>query len=319
METSNLTSEQNLNSDKNTNLTPNLNLNNVPEIKATNDSEINLLQWSNLKITATKTQKAILDNLSGEVQAGRSLAIMGSSGAGKTTFLNYLSKKMGNSSVGLKKESGNINLIVNGVDETKSFLTLSGYVTQDDILFEVLTPRELLTFAANIKLSHKKETERKDLVEDLITRLGLEKCADTRVGSALEKGLSGGEKKRTAIGYELITDPMILFLDEPTTGLDSVSAHKIIKLATDEARINKRIVIFTIHQPNSEIGGLFDKLLLMSEGKITYHGEYKDTIGFFAGLGYSCPAKFNPSEFLPLTTELGDHQEPSFIPANPPT
>jgi ABC-type multidrug transport system ATPase subunit len=255
-----------------------------------------ILQWSNLSISTMKGDRQILQDITGEIKSGESLAIMGSSGAGKTTFLNFLSKK--SSTSGLKKTSGEVRFILNNIDETISWRQLSGYVTQDDILFEVMSPRELLLFAANMRLPKQTPEQRNDVVEKLILRLGLEKCADTKVGHVMEKGLSGGERKRTAIGYELITDPYVLFLDEPTTGLDSTSAFKIIKLMTDEAKLNNRIIIFTIHQPNSEIFTLFDKFLLFAQGKTMYQGRAKDCIQYFENLGHHCPKNYNPAEYF---------------------
>jgi len=253
------------------------------------------LQWNNFTVL-TKDERIILDNISGEIKSGQSLAIMGSSGAGKTTLLNYLSKKCG-TNAGLKKSNGRIRLIKNGIDETKSFTSLAGYVTQDDILFEVLTPLELFTFAADIKLIDKTKEEREKIVNNLIKRLDLEKCKNTRVGNVLLKGLSGGEKKRTAVGYELIREPLVLFLDEPTTGLDSISAFKVISLITEEAKLNNRIVIFTLHQPKTEIFNLFDEFLLLAQGKSMYHGNAKDAMKYFSNLGHQCPANYNPAEY----------------------
>jgi ABC-type multidrug transport system ATPase subunit len=256
----------------------------------------NILQWKSLTITTKDQNSLILENLNGEIQSGSTLAIMGSSGAGKTTCLNYLSKRTGTS--GLLKRNGEIKFIVNNLDESNSMAKLSAFVTQDDILFEVLTVEELLNFAADIKLVSKTVEERKAIVENLIKRLGLEKCRSTRVGDVGSKGLSGGEKKRTAIGYELITNPYILFLDEPTTGLDTKSAFNVMKFITEDAVANNRITIFTIHQPSSELFTLFDNLLLLAQGKTVYLGKATESISFFNNLNYCCPKNFNPTEYF---------------------
>jgi ABC-type multidrug transport system ATPase subunit len=256
----------------------------------------NILQWKNLSITTKDRKKLILDNINGEIKSGTTLAIMGSSGAGKTTFLNYLSKRTGTS--GLLKQSGDIKFIVNNLDESDSLAKLSAYVTQDDILFEQLTIEELLNFAADMKLVSKTSAERKAIVENLIKRLGLEKCRSTKVGDVASKGLSGGEKKRTAIGYELITNPYILFLDEPTTGLDTKSAYNVIKLITEDAAAHNRIIIYTIHQPSSELFTLFNNLLLLAQGKTVYLGKATESIAFFKTLNYPCPRNYNPAEYF---------------------
>jgi len=256
-----------------------------------------ILQWSNLTVVREKDNQVLLNSLNGEVFNNHSLAIMGSSGAGKTTLLNYLSKKM--STPGLKKTMGDITLGVNGKDESRHMKEISAFVTQDDILFEVLTPRELLQFAADIKLVGKTEVEKKMLIEKILLSLGLEDNADTKVGSVLNKGISGGERKRAAIAYELITEPMILFLDEPTSGLDSTSSFKIVNLICEEARRKGRIVIFTIHQPNAETFKLFDNFLLMAKGGRTiYNGKASDAIEYFNNLNFPCPKNYNPAEYF---------------------
>ena len=257
-------------------------------------SEI-FLQWSNLSVQRDSDKALLLNNINGEIKGGQSLAMMGSSGAGKTTFLNYLSKK--SSTPGLSKISGKYQFSINGKDEHKGYRSLSGYVTQDDILFEVLTPRELFSFAAEMRLPNKNATQRLELVEDLIDNLGLNKSADTKVGSVLNKGISGGERKRTAIGYELIVDPSVLFLDEPTTGLDSASAFKVVSLIAKEAQ-RGRIMIYTIHQPSSEIFKLFDYLLLLTQGKMAYYGKASDAIDYFSSMNFICPKNYNPAEFF---------------------
>lgn len=253
-----------------------------------------ILQWKNLTIEKSSDKSIILNSLDGEAVSGQALAIMGSSGAGKTTLLNYLSGKSIPS--GVIKKQGEIFFSIDNINCSKYFGSLSGYVTQDDILLEVLTPKELLTFAAEIRLNLD-VSHRKELVDNLISNLGIEKCKDTRVGNVMSKGLSGGERKRTAIGYELITDPYVLFLDEPTTGLDSISAYKIIKLITEEARKGK-IIIFTIHQPRSDIFKLFDKLLLLAQGKIVYLDKASKAIEYFNTLNYKCPPHYNPAEYF---------------------
>jgi len=115
--------------------------------------------------------------------------------------------------------------------------------------------------------------------------LGLLKCRKTLIGSQQIKGLSGGERKRTAIGVELITNPSIIFLDEPTSGLDSFTANKIVKLLVDQAKLGKT-VIATIHQPSSSTFALFDRLLLLMDGYTIYQGPANQATDHFAKLGY---------------------------------
>ena len=126
-----------------------------------------------------------------------------------------------------------------------NFGKIGSYVMQDDILFKYFTPREAIRFAAKLKLD-KSDKEIDELVERLLSDLMLLKAANTLIGDATSKAISGGERKRTAIGVELITDPSLLLLDEPTSGLDSFSALKIVKILKELARKGKT-VIATIH------------------------------------------------------------------------
>ncbi len=92
------------------------------------------------------------------------------------------------------------------------------------------------------------------------------------IGGQLIKGISGGERKRTSIAFELISNPSVLILDEPTSGLDSLTSHIIVEYLKQMANVEGKTIILTIHQPNAEIFGMFDKLVLMSEGEIVYQG-----------------------------------------------
>ena len=102
------------------------------------------------------------------------------------------------------------------------------------------------------------------------------------------KGVSGGERKRTSIGVELITDPMLLFLDEPTTGLDSFTATAVCDLLKKLA-FSGRTIITTIHQPNSDIFDNFDKLMLLAKGKTIYFNEAAKSVEYFGSIGFQCP------------------------------
>ena len=138
--------------------------------------------------------------------------------------------------------------MMNGVekDKIKNFSSYSAYVQQDDILFQTMTVRECLEFAAKLKLPGE-YGQKMARVNDLIATLKLNKCQNTRIGGPLVKGVSGGERKRTSIGVELITDPNLIFLDEPTTGLDSFTATSVMESLGDLARKDNRTVISTIH------------------------------------------------------------------------
>ena len=138
-------------------------------------------------------------------------------------------------------------VMVNGVEKEniKGYSSYSAYVQQDDILFQTMTVRECLEFSAKLKLKGDLE-EKLQRVDSLISELRLNKCQNTKIGGELIRGVSGGERKRTSIGVELITDPNLIFLDEPTTGLDSYTATSVIETLRDLTYSGKT-VISTIH------------------------------------------------------------------------
>lgn len=129
----------------------------------------------------------------------------------------------------------------------------------------------------------------------MIDTLGLKAASNTVIGNVLKKTISGGERKRTAIGVELITNPSMILLDEPTSGLDSFKALQIVKLLKNLSRKGKT-VISTIHQPSSEAFNEFDRLILMSNGHIVYQGEAKLSAPYFRGIGFKLPEYSNPAD-----------------------
>lgn len=158
-----------------------------------------------------KTSKQILHDVSGIFKPGMN-AIMGPTGCGKSSLLDILADRKDRQ--GLEGE-----ILINGKPRTDDYKYDVGYVVQDDIVCGTLTVRENLMFSANVRLPTRLSTEEKEnIVGDVLVQLGLEKCADTTVGTELKRGVSGGERKRTNIGMELVLSPVVLFLDEPTTG-----------------------------------------------------------------------------------------------------
>jgi len=185
---------------------------------------------------------------------------------------------------------------------TGELRSLSVCVMQDDILMRVLTVRECLQFSARLRLpAHVSVAAKLERVEHLIVKLGLIRCADTIV-----QDLSGGERKRTAIGVELITDPRLMFLDEPTSGLDSSTALTVMQIVTRLASDEGRTVITTIHQPSSEIFALFQRLLLLADGRTAYDGPASETVQYFGRLGYNCPIYSNPADYF-IKVRLHSH------------
>ncbi|XP_027709187.1 ATP-binding cassette sub-family G member 2 isoform X2 [Vombatus ursinus] len=190
------------------------------------------------------------------------------------------------------------HVLVNGAPQPADFKCHSGYVVQDDVVMGTLTVRENLQFSAALRLpTSMRNHEKNERINRILKELGLEKVANSKVGTPFSRGVSGGERKRTSIGMELISEPSILFLDEPTTGLDSSTANAVLLLLK---RMSKqgRTIIFSIHQPRYSIFKLFDSLTLLASGKLIYHGPAQEALEYFASSGYHCEAYNNPADFF---------------------
>ena len=252
------------------------------------------LTWKDIQFTATieKKPSQILKGVSGFANPGEILAIMGSSGSGKTSLLSILSNQ-----IILQRNTivtGSVE--INGVNiKTIDYSSFSRYVMQQDILMPTLTVKEALIFAATLKIKGSKQFI-EEKVNALMVDLKLKKIEDSIIGNAAIKGISGGEKKRVCIGIELISEPQILILDEPTSGLDSFTADLVIDLLKSQAKKGKTIVL-TIHQPSSSIYKAFDRLLLLVEGNVIYQGKTKDSVKYFASIGFECPDSTNPPDY----------------------
>lgn len=238
--------------------------------------------------------KRLLQGVSGQAKAGKLLAIMGPSGSGKTTLLNVLAGQLAASP--RLRLSG--SLTINGRPVSKSKHRLA-YVRQEDLFFSQLTVRETLSLAAELQLPKTwKVRARERYVQELLYRLGLVTCADTIVGDAKVRGISGGEKKRLSIACELIASPSVIFADEPTTGLDAFQAERVMETLRKLAQ-EGHTVVCSIHQPRGSIYSKFDDLILLSSGAVVYAGPAQDhALVYFAGLGHNCPDHTNPAEFF---------------------
>lgn len=173
-----------------------------------------------------------------------------------------------------------------------------GYVGQSETSFPFLTVRETLCLAAYFHSSSQmSRADREHVVEAVMRELSLSKVADTILGNERTRGVSGGEYKRVLIGRELIKNPEIILLDEPTSGLDSFQALSVMDTMKELAQQGK-IVVAVIHQPRSSIFELFDKIMLLSEGKLIYSGPANEAINYFKHIGYACPLHFNPADYF---------------------
>ncbi|KAK4239844.1 hypothetical protein C8A03DRAFT_42547 [Achaetomium macrosporum] len=217
--------------------------------------------------------------------AGEMLALMGPSGSGKTTLLNVLASRP-NTGATSSSSSSSGAVLLNGFPASRSTLrAVSRFVEQEDALMGALTVRETLTFASRLSFTGGWR-ERVRRIEELLDAFGLREQADTVVGTPLRKGISGGQKRRVGLASQLVTGAKVLFLDEPTRGLDSVAGWEVL------------IVVASIHQPSTATFNLFDKLLLMSHGKTHYFGPVGGVASHYESLGYVMPMHVNPAEFL---------------------
>ncbi|KAL6203673.1 hypothetical protein ACLB2K_027373 [Fragaria x ananassa] len=234
--------------------------------------------------------KQILKGITGSIGPGEILALMGPSGSGKTTLLKVIGGRL------LDNVKGKVTY--NDIPYTPVLKRRIGFVTQDDVLFPQLTVEETLVFSAFLRLPGSiSRQEKYARVETILKELGLERCRHTRIGGGFIKGISGGERKRTSIGYEILVDPSLLLLDEPTSGLDSTSANRLLMILQGLAK-GGRTIITTIHQPSSRMFHMFDKLLLIAEGYPVYYGKAGESLEYFSALRFIPQLPMNPAEFL---------------------
>ncbi|KAI9083922.1 hypothetical protein K1719_034180 [Acacia pycnantha] len=174
----------------------------------------------------------------------------------------------------------------------------TGFVSQDDVLYPHLSVSETLMFTALLRLPNSLTNKEKiDHVEKVISELGLTRCRDNIIGGALVRGISGGEKKRVSIGQEMLINPSLLLLDEPTSGLDSTTAQRIMTTIKAVAS-GGRTVVTTIHQPSSRLYDMFDKVLVLSEGRSIYNGPAYEAMEYFSSIGFSSSIALNPPDIL---------------------
>ncbi|KAL8208959.1 hypothetical protein R6Q57_008371 [Mikania cordata] len=234
--------------------------------------------------------KQILKGITGSIGPGEILALMGPSGSGKTTLLKVIGGRLRDNVKG--------TVTYNDVQYSPILKRRIGFVTQDDVLYPQLTVEETLIFAAFLRLPvSMSQTQKYERVDVILKELGLERCRKTRVGGGFVSGISGGERKRTSIGYEILVDPSLLLLDEPTSGLDSTSADKLIQILRENAKAGRTIVT-TIHQPSSKVFHMFDKILLISEGHPMYYGKARESMSYFRAMRFLPDIAMNPAEFL---------------------
>ncbi|CAH9080382.1 unnamed protein product [Cuscuta epithymum] len=251
------------------------------------------IAFRDVTVTLKGKNKHLLRSVHGIVMPGRITAVMGPSGAGKTTFLSALAGK----TVGCTLTG---SILINGKTESiHSYRKIIGFVPQDDIVHGNLTVEENLWFTANCRLSADLPKPDKVLVvERVIDSLGLQAVRNSLVGTVEKRGISGGQRKRVNVGLELVIEPSLLFLDEPTSGLDSASSQLLLRALRREALEGVNICM-VVHQPSYTLFKMFDDLMLLAKGGLTvYHGSAKKVEEYFAGLGINVPERVNPPDYF---------------------
>jgi len=206
---------------------------------------------------------------------GKLIGLMGASGAGKTTLLNVMAGMYKPSSGEVLLNGHNLHEDVASVDG------VIGYIPQDDLLIEELTVYQNLYYNAKLCLSKLSDQELNEQVERVLHSLGLKNTSHLKVGSPLDKTISGGQRKRLNIALELIREPSVLFVDEPTSGLSSRDSENVMDLLR-ELTLKGKVIFVVIHQPSSDIYKMFDKIILLDTGGWQiYYGNPVESLMYF--------------------------------------
>ncbi|XP_044008018.1 ATP-binding cassette sub-family G member 4-like [Aphidius gifuensis] len=236
--------------------------------------------------TGKNSEKKILKGISGQFKSNELTAVMGPSGSGKSTLLNILT--------GFEKEGVSGIVTVNGQPrDMRSFRKMSCYVMQDDLFQPNITVLEAMHFAADLKLGfHVPKSSKQILIMDILKTLRLLHAQNT-----MTEKLSGGEGKRLSIALELVSNPPVIILDEPTTGLDELSSTQCIDLLRKIASTGKTVVC-SIHTPSAKIFSKFHNIYIVASGQCVYRGPSNKLVPFLSTVGIDCPKNYNPADFV---------------------
>lgn len=247
-------------------------------------------QYENLSYCPPGAPKAILHDVTGSIERGELTAVMGGSGAGKSTFINVLMGKLRNTS--------GLVMVNNSLAEMDSYKKLIGYVPQDDIVLPELSIRENIMHSAYVRLPRTwNDISVQAHVDAVINCLGLTHVQHSLVGTVGKPFISGGQRKRVSIGMELAAAPMAIFLDEPTSGLDATAASSIMRTLKAVARLGISVIV-TIHQPRAEIMTMVDDLILLADGQVACHGPERFVQAHFTKLGFDIPSSENSGDII---------------------
>lgn len=230
----------------------------------------------------------LISGISGEVVSGRLSVIMGGSGSSKTSLLNLLVGKVESSTL----TSGTITLDGEQRGAYK-WLSRVSYLEQFDTFMPTLTVEESIRYALIFKGREIKPSNIPERINNIIDELGLD-----AIRGSLLSSISGGERKRAMLAVELVVEPDVIFLDEPTAGLDSHLALGTVEILGKYARTRNKIVLMTVHQPGDGMFNLFDDIIFLDRGRIFYSGPVSEMNGFLAANGLVKPPELSISEYL---------------------
>ncbi|EGB10033.1 hypothetical protein AURANDRAFT_23570, partial [Aureococcus anophagefferens] len=226
----------------------------------------------------------IMRGVSGRFDPCTSTAIMGASGAGKTTLMNLVVGKV-------KKTKGTIRVNGEVVESLQRWKSRLGFVPQEDIMHRRLTVLQNIAFSASLRLPTTMSEEDKALrVRDALKVLRLDQVRHSIIGDEMQRGVSGGQRKRVNVAIEIVADPSVLFLDEPTSGLDSVSSTELARMLGDIARRKRLTIAAVVHSPSPAAFAAFtDLILLQTGGTPVYVGKLPGCEPYLASIGFTYP------------------------------
>ncbi|RLN56221.1 hypothetical protein BBP00_00008108 [Phytophthora kernoviae] len=269
---------------------------------AWNKLQLNRQNWKNAPEGAISSgnNEAVLNDVSGSVKAGEFLVITGPSKDESLALLSCLA--------GYEDAMGG-SVTVNGRKWNEKMDRYIAYVMRENLFYETLTVHEHLLIQAQLRM-RRTHTDEMCLqrVETVIEDMGLTHCRDELIGGGISlRGISRGERKLLALATALLTNPSILLVEEPTDGLDTFSAEKIVAKLRWLAFEKGLTVAVTLHHPSSHFYGLFDVLYLVADGSCVYDGKASDCVAYFSTIGYQCPEYMSPMDYFLSQMVVGDH------------
>ena len=253
------------------------------------------LTFEDVKYSVPSRNTNILKGISGHIQPGLT-AIMGQSGGGKSTLIDILSNKQKSGKI-----TGSVKINGESLINTKNtnLLKSIGFVDQDNFFLPTLTVYETILNSALLRLpkNMKYKTKVKFVIK-VLKDLRIYDIKDHLIGDEFARGISGGERKRVAIGCELVKSPSILFLDEPTSGLDAANSKNVIDCLSELALKNNTTVVCSIHQPRANVFDKFDSLIFLGKGEMYFSGPVSELKDFLTNCGYECPPNVNIADYL---------------------